>query len=163
MTVLLEARNETRHKRLYRTDVLKRLTEQVCAGEGVRDDVELSVLFCTDPFIRNLNREYRGKNRPTDVLAFTQPNVHSEHVTVLGDIVISLDTVAAYCGEDRPAMRDEIVLLFCHGLLHLLGCQHSKKRDRQLMAKKQARYLNRRLEEVWPKPVARRADQNRPV
>ncbi len=157
MTVLLEARNESPHKRLYRTDMLNRLTEQVCVGEGVQGDIELSVLFCTDAFIQNLNREYRGKNRPTDVLAFTQPDVHPENLTVLGDIVISLDTVAAHCGGDRPAMRDEILLLFCHGLLHLLGCQHAKEPDRKQMAKKQARYLNRRLEEVWPKPGPDRA------
>jgi probable rRNA maturation factor len=163
VTVLLDARNESSYRWLYRTDVLKRLTGRVCAGEGVRGDVELSLLFCTDTFIQRLNRQYRGKNRPTDVLAFAQPAIHPEGLTVLGDIVISMDTVATHCGGDRRAMRDEIPLLFCHGLLHLLGCQHAKEADRKQMAKKQARYLNRSLDEVWPKPAIRRAGRTGPV
>jgi probable rRNA maturation factor len=60
---------------------------------------------------------------------------------VLGDIVISLETVEKLCEGERGAMRDEIRLLFCHGLLHLLGYVHDTKAQQTEMRSKQALYL----------------------
>jgi probable rRNA maturation factor len=106
------------------------------------------VLFCDDPFIAELNRKYRKKNRPTDVLAFAQGPLpvrlyRSATPHVLGDIVISLETVERNCRCDRAAMRDEVRLLFCHGILHLLGYQHGTARDLAAMVVKQNDYLGR--------------------
>ncbi|MBN2309373.1 MAG: rRNA maturation RNase YbeY [Candidatus Hydrogenedentes bacterium] len=150
MNVHLAMRNDSDIKRLCRADALARLAERVYAGEGLRAQVELSLLFCDNAFIQNLNRTYRGKDAPTDVLSFWQgaPNRHIPHV--LGDIVISLETVAERCRGDRPAMRGEVRLLFCHGLLHLLGYTHATARDRERMAEKQAHYLALRPELSWP-------------
>lgn len=138
------ARNQSVRKGLYRTDVLRRLAERVCQGERFKREAEVSVLFCDDPFISELNRKYRRKASATDVLAFAQapgaalPPGHRE---VLGDIVISLETVEARCGGAPAAMRDEVRLLFCHGLLHLLGCTHDTAGRRDRMLAKQAEYL----------------------
>jgi probable rRNA maturation factor len=71
-----------------------------------------------------LNRRYRNKSGPTDVLSFAQDLANHGHPEVLGDIVISLETVERFCKGDRVAMRAEVRLLFCHGLLHLLGYDH---------------------------------------
>ncbi len=150
MKVQLCVRNESQRKRLYRTDALRRLAERVCIGEGSRCDVELSVLLCDDAFIRQLNRRYCEKNAPTDVLAFGQPLIEGREgpgSAVLGDIVISLETVERHCAEeagatpDRTAMRQEVYLLFCHGLLHLLGSDHATAQAQKEMDAKQARYL----------------------
>ena len=149
MRVDLDVRNESRHKRLYRTDVLKRCAQRICEGEGVADDVELSVLFCDDPFIRELNREYRSIDRPTDVLSFEQEAAQSVHPRPLGDIVISLDTVHAHCAGDRALMREEVNLLFCHGLLHLLGYDHQTAEQRRKMQQKQSHYLGTTPENAW--------------
>ena len=158
MNVLLRIRNESQRKRLYRSDALRRLAHRICAGEGVDADAELSVLLCDDPFIRNLNRTYRNKDVPTDVLAFTQPpRQGSPGPTVLGDIVISLEAVERHCANapnrppDRRAMCQELRLLFCHGLLHLLGSDHDTAAARKDMNAKQARYLGITTEAAWRK------------
>lgn len=153
--VHLVVRNDSARKRLYRADELRRLAERVCAGEGVEGAVELSVLFCDDPFIRELNARYRKTDRPTDVLSFSQdrPAVPVGPV-VLGDVVISLETVEGRCDGDRAAMRDEVRLLFCHGLLHLLNYTHATARARRHMAEKQAEYLRIPVEGAWLEPAA---------
>ena len=140
----LMARNRSVRKGLYRSDVLRRLAERVCQGEGFKREAEVSVLLCDDPFISELNRKYRRRASPTDVLAFAQAPgsaLPAGHREVLGDVVISLETVERRCGGDRAAMRDEIRLLFCHGLLHLLGRTHDTAGRRDRMLAKQAEYL----------------------
>ncbi|HEO72234.1 MAG TPA: rRNA maturation RNase YbeY [Candidatus Hydrogenedentes bacterium] len=157
MNVQLAVRNESRCKGFYRTDALRRLAQRVCKGEGVEHDVELSVLFCDDKCIREINKQYRHKDVPTDVLAFGQEAVPGhEHPAVLGDIVISLETVERHCAEsdggtpDRAALRAEVRLLFCHGLLHLLGAEHGTRPARAAMAAQQAQYLGITKEAAWP-------------
>jgi len=145
-------RNESSRKGLYRADVLKRLALRVCEGEGVRQNAELSVLFCDDGTIQDLNRQYRGKNEPTDVLSFGQlaeVGGAAEKELVLGDIVISLETVERRYPGDRQAMRDEVRLLFCHGLLHLLGYTHGTAAERNAMRAKQAEYLQVDAGSAW--------------
>ena len=152
--VHIDIRNESRRKRFYRRDNLQRLAERVCREEGACDDtrysgLELSVLFCDDPFITTLNEEYRKKPVPTDVLSFAQEDTLLHGERVLGDIVISLETVERYCKGDSQAMRDEVRLLFCHGLLHLLGYTHVSDAEREIMNEKQAQYLNTSKEAAW--------------
>jgi len=84
--------------------------------EAVTSDPEISVVLCDDPFIQTLNAEYRGKDRPTDVLSFAQ-----EDADILGDIVISLPTAARQAEAAGWPLESEIALLGIHGLLHLLG------------------------------------------
>lgn len=72
---------------------------------------ELSIVLCDDPFIHALNREWRGKDAPTDVLSFPM-----EEGDLLGDVVISVETAA----RDATPIR----VLLVHGLLHLLGYDH---------------------------------------
>lgn len=142
MSVGIVVRNESRRKGCYRRDVLTRLAERVYAGEGARGRAELSVVLCDDPFIQELNCRYRGINRPADVLSFEQPPLGApKEPRLLGDIVISLETVERRCAGERAAMRDEVRLLFCHGLLHLLGHDHATPRERARMVALQARYL----------------------
>lgn len=79
-------------------------------------DVEISLVLCDDAFIQNLNRDHRGKDKPTDVLSFPQ-----DDPVVLGDVVISLDTAAKQAQAAGWSHMDEIVLLGLHAVLHLLG------------------------------------------
>ena len=149
MNVALDVRNESRHKRLYTRPSLQRLAERVCAGEGVVDDVALSVLFCDDAFIRKLNRQFRDVDAATDVLSFSQQNESALAERTLGDVVISLDTVYRRTKGDRDRMRAELRLLFCHGMLHLLGHDHATEATRRAMADKQAAYLDLSPEAAW--------------
>lgn len=150
MTVTLGVRNASRVKSCYRSDVLRRLAERVCAGEGLAGDVEISVLFCDDRQMRDLNRQYRNIDRPTDVLSFVQNERRTNRgPVILGDVVISLETVAGRCRDNMAATRQEVRLLFCHGLLHLLGYDHDTAAERKRMAAKQAEYLDVQTEQAW--------------
>ena len=108
------------------------------------------MLFCDDEYITQLNRQYRKLERPTDVLSFCQDSIAEAVPRVLGDVVISLETVERRCRGDRKAMRDEARLLFCHGLLHLLDYTHGNASTREVMAGKQAEYLDIPLDAAWP-------------
>lgn len=147
--LILSLRNESTRKQLYRRDVLTHLAERILAGENVDEEVEISVLLCDDAMIKALNRQYRKINKATDVLSFTQESFPAPGLRLLGDIVISLETVERFCNGDRAAMRHEIRLLFCHGLLHLLGHDHDTKRKQAVMVHKQAAYLETDISNAW--------------
>jgi probable rRNA maturation factor len=149
MAVTLRIRNQSALRRLIRRDRLDRLAERICDGELPAGDVEISVLFCDDAAIADLNTRYRHRAGPTDVLSFEQNGQLAEGPRLLGDIVISLEMVARNCAGNRLRMRPEIDALFCHGLLHLLGYDHGNARERARMQQKQARYLNRAGDSAW--------------
>ncbi len=108
---------------------IKRLTQEIVDAikdppsfrHGVRGSV--SILFCHDDFIQDLNRDYRGKDKPTDVLSFAMGD-GDEETPSLGDIVISLETAARQHGKYHTSYPEEIVRLLVHGLHHLLGFDH---------------------------------------
>ncbi len=104
-------------------------------------DAELSILLCDDETIRKLNRRYRKKNRPTDVLAFPMQEGPGPSLDtgLLGDVVISLPTATRQAKRgDRPIIQ-EVTFLLAHGLLHLLGHDHATAREeREMTAKTQA-------------------------
>ncbi len=83
-------------------------------------DIEL--ILCDDTYIAKLNREYRSKENATDVLSFPLEG-DMPHMP-LGTIVISLDRAVFKADELGHSVDDEVALLFIHGLLHLLGCDH---------------------------------------
>jgi rRNA maturation RNase YbeY len=83
------------------------------------EEAELSVVFCTDARIAELNAAWRGVEGPTDVLSFPQDDAQ-----LLGDLVISLDTADRQAKERCHGLQDELRILLLHGLLHLLGFDH---------------------------------------
>ncbi len=80
---------------------------------------ELSLLLTGDEEIRDLNRRFRGKDRPTDVLSFPM-----DDNLLLGDIAISMDRASAQAQEAGTPLETELARLLVHGLLHLLGYDH---------------------------------------
>ena len=96
---------------------------------------ELSILLTSDDQIKNLNRDYRHKDRATDVLAFAmREGAHADLAgEMLGDVVISLETATRQAGAQGHTLREEVVFLLGHGLLHLLGWDHdTKPKDRAM-------------------------------
>jgi probable rRNA maturation factor len=105
---------------------------------------ELSILLCDDSAIRELNRDYRGQDKATDVLAFAmwEGESPSPDRTLLGDVVISVPTAARQAAErDRPIVA-EVTFLLAHGLLHLVGYDHQTKREEREMNRETARLLD---------------------
>lgn len=86
-------------------------------------ELALSILFCDEDFIQNLNREYRGKDKPTDVLSFALADGDSDTPS-LGDVVISLETAARQHARYGTTYAEELVRLLIHGIHHLLGFDH---------------------------------------
>ena len=107
------------------------------------EDVELSVLLTDDPGIRTLNRSWRRKDRPTDVLSFPGgpplPGIRARFH--LGDVILSLDTARRQARVHRRTVAQELDLYLAHGLLHLLGHDHHRRRDAEKMAALESRLL----------------------
>lgn len=83
---------------------------------------EVDVLLTSDAALKKLNRDFRGKDKPTDVLSFPSPEqIASEHA---GDLAISLETAARQAASFGHTLRDEVRILMLHGLLHLSGMDH---------------------------------------
>jgi probable rRNA maturation factor len=105
------------------------------------EDSELSLVLSDDDQIHELNRVYRGKDKPTDVLAFPMREgdfgrLHSQlPAGLLGDVIVSVPTASRQAkAAKRPAL-DEITMLVAHGLLHLLGWDHdTAAKDRAMRA-----------------------------
>jgi probable rRNA maturation factor len=113
---------------------------------------ELTVALVSDRAIRALNRRYLGRNRPTDVLAFSQregPFAFPED-PVLGDVVISVETAARQAAEHGVPFIQELDLLVVHGILHLLGYDHARSSTEALRMKRQERKILRRLRHELP-------------
>jgi probable rRNA maturation factor len=91
------------------------------AGRTLRASGEVSVVLAGDGLLRRLNREYRGKDRPTDVLSF--PGAGGEEG--LGDVVISVPTAARNARRQGHSVQRELDLLALHGFLHVLGHDHA--------------------------------------
>ncbi len=98
-------------------------------------DAELSILLCDDATIHELNRDYRNKDRPTDVLAFAMREGEGGelHPSLLGDVVISIETARRQAREHGRSIAAEVTQLLAHGLLHLLGYDHRTDEEDRVM------------------------------
>lgn len=108
-------------RRRLRTEVARMI--RAAARRDGRADYEVSLRLVGDAQIHALNRSYRRKDRPTDVLAFAQREgpAGAIHPGLLGDLVISVDTARR---QARHGLYRELVHLASHGLCHLLGYDH---------------------------------------
>ena len=97
------------------------------------DPVEVSVRIVDEVEITSLNQQYRGKNEPTDVLAFPATLPHIHNPVILGDIVVCAEVVEQRAGELGKALDKHWALIIAHGVLHLCGYDHQHESDAQLM------------------------------
>jgi probable rRNA maturation factor len=96
--------------------------------------VELSVSLVDDATIQALNRDYRRKDKPTDVLAFPLLDpVPAEPEGLLGDVILSVETARRQASKHRRTLLDELTMLLAHGLLHLLGHDHATDAEERAM------------------------------
>jgi probable rRNA maturation factor len=121
--------------------VVVRAVEAALADREVAD-AEVSVTFLDDEGMAALNREWKGRDAPTDVLAFS---LYSEGEPPLGDVYLGVDRAAEQGAEaDEPPAR-ELARLAIHGTLHVLGLDHPEEgRERSELWQDQERILSRR-------------------
>lgn len=113
-------------------------------AEGCAETTEVSVLLTDDEGISALNVEYRGVEGPTDVLSFSQhegEDDFSSAENLLGDLVISVETAKRQAREQGKPLEAEIDMLVTHGLLHLLGYDHSEPVEAERMFARQNELL----------------------
>jgi len=121
---------ETKYK-----NSLKKIALLVLKALGVPKDSELSISFIDDIKMRELNLSYRGIDRTTDVLSF--PQIEGPDFSLLGDIVVSIETAERHSKSYGVTLHEELKKLIIHGILHLLGYDHKKKKETQIMREKE--------------------------
>lgn len=137
-------------------DQLKELLQLAGAAEAMTEG-EVTLTFVDDEGIHSLNREYRGIDRPTDVLSFAMQDDGVEELDIifeveheddsdpisgmLGDIVISVERAVAQSEEYGHSLEREIGFLFVHGFLHLIGYDHQDEEAEAVMTGKQEAVL----------------------
>ncbi len=104
-------------------------------GQAAPEESELSLLFTDDAHVRALNRDWRGKDKPTNVLSFPAFEIAPGEAIppLLGDIALAFETVAAEAGLENKPFDHHLTHLIVHGLLHLLGHDHEDDEEAEAM------------------------------
>ena len=134
---------------------LQGIVEHILSAEGTGSGMELSLVITGQERVQQLNRDYRGKDEPTDVLAFSMlpceesPRadfppfvVPPDGVLHLGDVIISYPQAVIQAEEHRHPIEREITILIIHGVLHLLGYDHDKPELESQMRAREIEILN---------------------
>lgn len=120
-------------------DKLMNILEKA-ASACVGRDAEISLSFVSAEEIRELNRHYRGMDSVTDVLSFPMyddNDVFEEEELILGDVVICMDRVREQAAELGHSEEREVVYLFTHSVLHLIGYDHISAEDKREMRQRE--------------------------
>ncbi|MBS3897511.1 MAG: rRNA maturation RNase YbeY [Dethiobacter sp.] len=115
---------------------LERLAEAALLRHSLPAEAEVSLMLCADETIHALNKQWRSVDSPTDVLSFPlldDEGFGAEGELLLGDVVISLERAASQAVNFGHSVKREILYLFTHGILHLLGYDHHNDSERQKM------------------------------
>ncbi|HLR11141.1 MAG TPA: rRNA maturation RNase YbeY [Sporosarcina sp.] len=130
--------------------LVEELLQFALQEEGIEEETEISLTFMDDVSIQEVNRSYRGKDTPTDVISFALEELGEGEMPiitditmpkVLGDILISVDTAKRQAEEYGHPLKREIGFLALHGLLHLLGYDHMTEEEEKEMFGRQKEIL----------------------
>ena len=139
MEIVLGNRQEKMAVTPAMEDTVRKVLGKAAELYGLSEGGEVGVTFLDDAAIQELNRDYRDKDRPTDVLSFAlnegdEPEiVDAPEEELLGDILISLETTARQAEEYGHTLERELAYLTVHGMLHLLGYDHEEPADQAEM------------------------------
>lgn len=128
---------------------LEGIAEQALRAENAAANVEMGLVITSQDKIRGLNRQYRGIDEPTDVLAFAMSDAPGsirfvtppDGVQHLGEVIISFPQAAIQAQEQGHPVKDEIALLVVHGVLHLLGYDDEEPELERRMRAREAAIL----------------------
>ena len=107
-------------------------------------DVTFNIIFVNNPYIHELNKNYRNIDRETDVITFAleDDKTFNPEERILGDIYISIDKAKSQSEEYGHSLKRELCFLAVHGMLHLLGYDHMEKEDERVMFNLQEEILD---------------------
>ena len=138
----IEVFNETTEE--IDIEEIKKLTDYLVKYMNV-ENAQFNVIFINNEKIREINKSYRGIDRETDVISFAledEKTIRLENERILGDIYISVEKAKMQEEEYGHSFKREICFLTTHGFLHLLGYDHMKKEDEEVMFKLQEEILD---------------------
>lgn len=150
MKLIIDYVDETNELTELQLKTVEDLLQYAAEVEEIAQDAELSVTFVTNERIQEVNREYRDKDQPTDVISFALEEmgegeieiVGLEQPPVLGDIIISIPRAREQAIEYGHSFMRELGFLAVHGFLHLLGYDHMNDEDEKKMFTKQRDILD---------------------
>lgn len=130
-------------------ELISKMLQHAASLEGIDPGSELSVSFMTNAEIQEINRDYRGKDTPTDVISFAMEELGEGEMDIkiegaprlLGDILISVERAKEQASDYGHSEERELGFLAIHGFLHLLGYDHLEEEEEKEMTKKQEEIL----------------------
>ncbi|WP_080874638.1 rRNA maturation RNase YbeY [Oceanobacillus timonensis] len=143
--MLIDFQDETHAVSDQHKELIEKLLTFAGKEENVASEAEISISFVDNEQIQVINRDYRGKDKPTDVISFAMQEMEEEELeivgeglpVVLGDIIISIDKAKEQAEEYNHSFERELAFLALHGFLHLLGYDHMNTEDEQKMFQRQ--------------------------
>ncbi len=112
--------------------------------------MSLTLLLSNNQSIKKLNKKFRNKNRPTDILSFPiKKKNRLKKNDYLGDIIISFDFMNKPKKQSIKIFREKVIKTFIHGFLHLLGFDHMKLREYKKMIKQEEIIYNSVIEKIY--------------
>lgn len=128
--------NESKKKNLPKTSG-KKIIELILKDKKIKKGF-ISIIYCTDEYLLNINREYLNHNYTTDVITFVL-----EEKPLLSEIYISIDTASTQSTEYNVSLRNEILRLIAHGALHIVGYDDRTDESREKMRLLEDFYLSK--------------------
>ncbi|MFD2679948.1 rRNA maturation RNase YbeY [Bacillus seohaeanensis] len=150
MTLIIDFTDETDTLENGSKKLVQNILNFAAEKENVEENSEVSVTIVTDKRIQEINREYRDKDMPTDVISFALEELGEEEIEivggdmprVLGDIIISVDRTKQQAEEYGHSFSRELGFLALHGFLHLLGYDHMEAEEEKKMFGRQKDILD---------------------
>jgi probable rRNA maturation factor len=148
----IEISVEEKLRGLVDEEWVRKIAQNVIKAEGVASPYEISLVFTDSETVQRLNRDYRGVDEPTDVLAFymlPQKKAKSsfalppDGITRLGEVIISYPQATEQAEEQGHSVEKELALLIIHGILHLLGYDHEQPEEERRMWEREEELLGK--------------------
>ena len=149
MTLNIDFLDETNKVQEEHIALVEKLLQHAASVLEIEDESEVSITFVTNEAIQEINREYRDKDQPTDVISFALEELGEGETViiaegmprVLGDIIISTERAEEQATEYGHSFERELGFLEVHGFLHLFGYDHMTEEDEKVMFGKQDEIL----------------------
>ncbi|MFT8320500.1 MAG: rRNA maturation RNase YbeY [Bacillus sp. (in: firmicutes)] len=150
MNMEIDFIDETDEVKETERSTVQELLHFAAVKQGLEGNIELSVTFVDNQRIQEINKEYREKNQPTDVISFAMEELGEGEIQLvggdmprmLGDIIISIDKAHEQALEYGHSYKRELGFLSVHGFLHLLGYDHLTKEEEDVMFSLQKEILD---------------------
>lgn len=132
---------------IVRENCIYKMVWTILKEENMPEDTEISIVFVNNEKIRELNHQYRGLNRPTNVLSFSMvEGMPMPFNNILGDVAISVEYAKKEAEDLGINIEDRIIQLLIHGTLHLVGYDHIRDDDYEKMQEREEFFFK-----IWKK------------